>query len=226
MKFLYAAAWSPGRKNRLKMMSSSKSFLALSFHLMPSVPCPTDVRLLKMPRIYLASWTDAIFMTLLLFFFFFFYHGNSFESIYQSAAAIRRVALKDQVQVIPSLHFGTLRWKGRRRRWREREGKEKKKYSPRCCCVLYEMLLKELSKHALASLTPHPRPSSITLSLRACCRDFLLSIGAWWRLGGFVCVFVGVCREWGWGIIRVSLVSQVCLRVWALLIPKLQLIKA
>lgn len=35
MKCLYAAAWSPGRKNRLKMMSSSKSFLALSFHLMP-----------------------------------------------------------------------------------------------------------------------------------------------------------------------------------------------
>lgn len=41
MKCLYAAAWSPGRKNRLKMMSSSKSFLALSFHLMPGVSCPT-----------------------------------------------------------------------------------------------------------------------------------------------------------------------------------------
>lgn len=40
MKCLYAGAWSPGRKNRLKMMSSSKSFLALSFHLMPGASCP------------------------------------------------------------------------------------------------------------------------------------------------------------------------------------------
>lgn len=45
-------------------------------------------------------------MTLLLF-----YHGNSFESIYQSAGAISHVALKDQVQVIPSLHSRELRWK-------------------------------------------------------------------------------------------------------------------
>lgn len=108
MKCLYAAAWSPGRKNRLKMMSSSKSFLALSFHLMPGALLSHSPRSPKKPRIYLAGWTDAIFMTLLLF-----YHGNSFESIYQSAAAIRHVALKDQVQVIPSLHSGALRWKGR-----------------------------------------------------------------------------------------------------------------
>lgn len=174
----------------------------------------------------------------LIAFFFFFYHGNSFESIYQSAAAIRHVALKDQVQVIPSLHFGTLRWNGRRRRWRERKGKgEKKKYSPlhplsthiaHRCHVLYEMLLKELSKQALASLTPHPRPSSITLSLKACCRDFLLSISPWWRLGGFVCVFVGVCREWGRGVIRSSPVSWVCLCVYVCvssLIHKLRLIR-
>lgn len=40
MKCLYAEAWSPCRKNRLKMMSSSKSFLALSFHLMPGASCP------------------------------------------------------------------------------------------------------------------------------------------------------------------------------------------
>lgn len=40
MKCLYAGAWSPGRKNRLKMMSSSKSFLALSFHLIPGASCP------------------------------------------------------------------------------------------------------------------------------------------------------------------------------------------
>lgn len=194
MKFLYAAAWSPGRKNRLKMMSSSKSFLALSFHLMPSVPCPTHMRLLKMPRIYLAGWTDAIFMTLLLFPPPFFYHGNSFESIYQSAAAIRCVGLKDQVQVIPSLHFSTLRWKGRRRTWREGEGKERKKSTalsarlPHHCHGRYEMLLKELSKHSLASLTPHPRSSSIMLSLKTCCKDFLLPISSWCKLRGFVCV--------------------------------------
>ena len=100
----------PGRKNRLKMMSSSKSFLALSFHLMLAGSC-SPPPLLEMPRIYLAGRTDAIFMTLLLF-----YHGNSLESIYQSAAAISHVALKDQVQVIPSLHSGALRWKGRRKK--------------------------------------------------------------------------------------------------------------
>lgn len=126
MKFLYAAAWSPGRKNRLKMMSSSKSFLALSFHLMPGIRCPTDMGLQKMPRIYLAGWTDAIFMTLLLFSPLFLNHGNSFESIYQSAAAIRCLALKDQVQVIPSLHFSTLRWKGGRRWWRETKRRERR----------------------------------------------------------------------------------------------------
>lgn len=50
-------------------------------------------------------------MTLLLF-----YHGNSFESIYQSAGAISHVALEDQVQVIPSLLSGALRWKGGRKK--------------------------------------------------------------------------------------------------------------
>lgn len=45
------------------------------------------------------------------------------------------------------------------------------------------MLLKQLSKHALTSLTPHPKASTITLSLKAECRDFLLSIASWWRLG-------------------------------------------
>lgn len=54
----------------------------------------------------LLSWTNASFMTLLLF-----YHGNSFESIYQSAGTIRHVDLKDQVQVIPSIHWGGPRWK-------------------------------------------------------------------------------------------------------------------
>lgn len=129
-----------------------------------------------MPRIYLAGRTDAIFMTLLLF-----YHGNSFESIYQSAAAIRRVALKDQVQVIPSLHFGAPRWKGRRR-------KKKGKYTPTSAFSSpkypiaamghMRMLLKQLSKHALTSLTPHPKASTITPSLKAECRDFLLSIAS------------------------------------------------
>lgn len=114
----------------------------------PVSPVPASW-LPKMPRIYLAGWTDAIFMTLLLF-----YHGNSFESIYQSAAAIRHVALKDQVQVIPSLHSGALRWKGRR----------KKIYPPTparypiTATGHMRMLLKQLSKHALTSLTPHPKP--------------------------------------------------------------------
>lgn len=40
------------------------------------------------------------------------------------------------------------------------------------------MLLKQLSKHALTSLTPHPKASTITLSLKAECRDFLLSIAS------------------------------------------------
>lgn len=97
-------------------------------------------------------------MTLLLF-----YHGNSFESIYQSAAAIKHVALKDQDQVIPSLHSGALRWKGRR-----------KKIHPRLLQLPppppawsrthqvahrshMRMLFKQLSKHALSSLTPHPK---------------------------------------------------------------------
>lgn len=132
-----------------------------------------------MPRIYLAGRTDAIFMTLLLF-----YHGNSFESIYQSAAAIRRVALKDQVQVIPSLHFGAPRWKGRRGEKKEKKGKytptsafSSPKY-PIAAMGHMRMLLKQLSKHALTSLTPHPKASAITLSLKAECRDFLLSIAS------------------------------------------------
>lgn len=122
------------------------------FLLSHSTSCPVSPvpqsSLPKMPRIYLAGWTDAIFMTLLLF-----YHGNSFESIYQSAAAIRHVALKDQVQVIPSLHSGALRWKGGR----------KKIYPPPARYPItatghMRMLLKQLSKHALTSLTPHPKP--------------------------------------------------------------------
>lgn len=132
-----------------------------------------------MPRIYLAGRTDAIFMTLLLF-----YHGNSFESIYQSAAAIRRVALKDQVQVIPSLHFGAPRWKGRRGKKKKKKGKytptssfSSPKY-PIAATGHMRMLLKQLSKHALTSLTPHPKASTITLSLKAECRDFLLSIAS------------------------------------------------
>lgn len=40
------------------------------------------------------------------------------------------------------------------------------------------MLLKQLSKHALTSLTPHPKACTITLSLKAECRDFLLSIAS------------------------------------------------
>lgn len=67
------------------------------------------VPLLRQNAPDLLSWTNASFMTLLLF-----YHGNSFESIYQSAGTIRHVDLKDQVQVIPSIHWGGPRWKGKK----------------------------------------------------------------------------------------------------------------
>lgn len=98
-------------------------------------------------------------MTLLLF-----YHGNSFESIYQSAGAISHVALEDQVQVIPSLLSGALRWKGQ----------EKNLLLLLLAFITasgyMRMLLKQLSKHALTSLTRHPKPPPSR-------RDFLLSIG-------------------------------------------------
>lgn len=110
MKYLYAEAWSGGGKNRLEMMSSSKSFLALSFRRAPARPDIPPRRSLRQNAADLLSRTDASFMTLLLF-----YHGNSFESIYQSAGTIKHVDLKDQVQVIPSIHWGAPRWKVKKR---------------------------------------------------------------------------------------------------------------
>lgn len=56
MKYLYAEAWSTGGKNRLEMMSSSKSFLALSFWRMPAHPSiPPRHSFAKMQRIYFAG---------------------------------------------------------------------------------------------------------------------------------------------------------------------------
>lgn len=45
MKWHYAKAWIAGRKNRSEMMSSSKSFLAHSFSLMPSSSCDSSTLL-------------------------------------------------------------------------------------------------------------------------------------------------------------------------------------
>lgn len=134
MKCLYAAAWSTGGKNRLEMMSSSKSFLALSFRRM--LPSSHATPSAKAPD--LLSWTNASFMTLLLF-----YHGNSFESIYQSAGTIRHVDLKDQVQVIPSIHWGGPRWKVKKG--------EKKIPSPPTSTVCYKRRCSE--NKLLSSLT-------------------------------------------------------------------------
>lgn len=96
-------------------------------------------------------------MTLLLF-----YHGNSFESIYQSAGAIRNVALKDQVQVIPSLHSRELRWKA-----------PLSHPYPITASGHMRMLLKQLSKHAPTTLTPHSEPHQAA-AFKSTIQEFLL----------------------------------------------------
>lgn len=111
MKYLYAEAWSRGGKIDWRWWALQSHFsLSRSDRRTPARPDIPPRRSLRQNAADLLSRTDASFMTLLLF-----YHGNSFESIYQSAGTIKHVDLKDQVQVIPSIHWGALRWKVKKR---------------------------------------------------------------------------------------------------------------